>query len=153
MNDGKLISRNVLFEMLVLESKGILNLNGRQIIEESCGWGEGACDEELEYRKYLEAYHIFLERCPRYVRDHSHEFGVIQMFEDVDDLINDGVSFRAAVIKMIREKFWFIKNIPIARPPKKWLKEDACSDAGSIQDWMFNGHVDGEGVLMEIVDD
>lgn len=146
------MSRSVLFEMLVLESKGLLTVSPRHIIEKVCGWGEGACDEELEYRKYLEAYHIFLENHPKYVVGHTHEFGVVQMFEDVDDYINDGMDYRQAVIKMIRDKFWFIKDIPFAKPPEGWLREGAECSKGTIQDWMFTGYVDGEGLLMEIVE-
>lgn len=142
-------SRSALFELLVLESKGYLNLDSRRLIEMSCGWGEGSCDEELEFRKYLECYHHFLEKHPDHVVEHTHEFGIIQMFEDVDDLINEGHDFRQAVIKMIRDKFGYIK-IPLAKPPVDMLREPECSGG---DDWKFDGRIERNSIYFEIVKD
>lgn len=115
--------RSVLLEMLALESKGFLGIPPKRVIEMCSGWGEDSCDDELEYRKYLEAYHDLLSIHDNYIVDNVHEFGVIMMFEDVDDLINNGHSYREAVVKMIRNKLSLLK-IPLAEPPHHLLSDD-----------------------------
>lgn len=145
--------RNVLLEMLILESKGFLCIPPKRVIELCCGWGEDSCDDELEYRKYLEAYHAFLSLHDRYVIDNVHEFGVVMMFEDVDDLICDGHSYREAVVKMIKNKLSFIK-IPIAEPPfeylKDELKESLKTNPNHMDVYMFDGKIEMGIISLEI---
>lgn len=148
------MGRSVLLEFLILESKGYLNISSRRVIEICCGWGEDTCDEELEYRKYLEAYHHFLECHSRYVVDNTHDFGIVQMFEDVDDLICDGHVFRVAVIKMLRMKMSLMK-IPLAEPPHEFLHEDIVEclkdNERYLDIYMFDGKISVDGFYPEIV--
>ena len=147
--------RSPLLEMLILESKGFIGIPPKRIIEMCSGWGEDSCDDELEYRKYLEAYHDFLSIHDKYVVDNVHEFGVVMMFEDVDDLINDGHSYRDAVVKMIRNKFSFIK-VPLAEPPYDLLSDDykeALKHNKNYMDmFMFKGKIVHGIISLEIED-
>lgn len=150
------VERDALFELLVLEAKGFLNISGRRVIELCSGWGEDSCDEELEYRKYLEAYDKFLLIHNRYVMNNLHMFSVIQMFEDVDDFVNDGLDYRAAVIKMIRNKFKSI-SVNLAYPPDEFLSEKYAvgiqySDT-FMKPYMFRGKIVKNSLYFEIIED
>lgn len=149
------VERNVLLEMLILESKGLLKLTPSEIIEKCCGWGEGVCDEELEFRKYVETYDQFLINYEQYTMEHLYEFGVIPIFEDLDNLINDdGYGFKRAVIKVIKDRITIIK-IPLAEPPydilKDEIKENIKNNPGYMSKLLFDGKIVWNNYNFEIV--
>lgn len=147
--------RSVLLEMLILESQGFINISSKRVIEKCCGWCEGSCDDELEFRKYIEAYHLFLELNEKYVLDNIHMFGIIVMFEELDNLIDEGYCFKKAVIKMIRDKFSSI-HIPLAEPPYELLsdeyKEKIRINSKYMDMYMFNGKI-SEGIISLEIND
>lgn len=147
--------RSVLLEMLILESQGFIKISSKRVIEKCCGWCEGSCDDELEFRKYIEAYHLFLELNEKYVLDNIHMFGIIVMFEELDNLIDEGYDFKKAVIKMIRDKFSSI-HIPLAEPPYELLsdefKEKIRINSKYMDMYMFNGKI-SEGIISLEIND
>ena len=148
--------RDVLLEMLILESKGFLGISPRRIIELCSGWSEDSCDGDLEYRKYLEAYHNFLALNGKYVYDHVHDFGVIEMFKEVNDLMNNGYAYKEAVVRMIRNKLSLIK-LPLAEPPYELLsseyQENIKMNPYYMDIYMFQGKIEQGILTLEIIED
>lgn len=147
--------RSVLLEMLILESQGFIRISPKRIIEKCCGWYNDSCDDELEFRKYIEAYHLFLELNEKYVLDNIHMFGIIVMFEELDNLIEEGYGFKKAVIKMIRDKFGSV-HIPLAEPPYELLsdefKEKIKLNSKYLDMYMFRGKI-SEGIISLEIND
>ena len=147
--------RDVLLEMLILESKGFLGISSKRVIELCSGWGEGSCDDDLEYRKYLEAYHSFLYLHGKYVYDHIFDFGIIDMFKEVNELLNEGYDFKKEVTKMIKNKFSLIK-IPLAEPPVDLLTDDFKKsldmNPNAMDVYMFKGKIKPGIISLEIIE-
>lgn len=149
------MERSVLFEMLVLEAKGYLNIPPSRVIELCSGWGEDSCDEEMEYRKYLEAYDRFLFIHADYVMDNLHDFGIIVMLENVGEFISQGHSYYKAVVMMIQDKFSCLK-VRLAQPPIELMKpeyqEGVKLNPNYLDVFMFDGKIEQDTIRLEIID-
>ena len=147
--------RNPMLEMLVLESKGVLNIDARRIIEMCSGWNEGACDDEMLYRKYIEAYHYFLSLNTDYVKEHVESFGIVVLLEDIEDRISDGHDYKTAVVMTIRNAL-SITHFPLAEPPHEWLSEKYVEglklNPDYLQFCMFDGRIEKNSIYLEIVE-
>ena len=149
------MKRSVLLEMLILEAKGFLDVNPKQIVERCCGWADDTCDDDMLYGKYVEAYDQFFTLNKEYVTDNFHDFAPSVIFDRIKVRIDEGYEFRQAVIKMIQGRF-FCSKIPLAEPPHEYLKQefkDAIKINSRYMDmFLFNGKIEYNSLFFEIVD-
>lgn len=146
--------RNVLLEMLILESKGFLNIDTKRIIELCCGWDEGSCDDEMEYEKFIEAYDLFFILNKEYIGDNTHMFGPSVVFNNIRQHIDNGHDFRSAVISMVKNRFE-CSHIDIAEPPYEYLcddlKEKIKVNPHYLDVYMFSKKIEMGVIRLEIV--
>lgn len=149
------MSRCVLLEMLVLESKEFLCIPPKRIIEMCCGWDEGVCDDDMEYEKYLEAYDQYVLLDNEYVMNKYYDNSPSVLFHEVKYWIDKGYDYKKAVINMMRDRF-YCTNIPLAEPMFEHLSDDYKKkvriNEHYMDVYMFRGKIISNSYNLDIED-